>query len=220
MDFLVQRFVPGAEFGVFYVRQPEEGSGRVFSITDKRLPTVTGDGLSTLEDLVLADSRAICLAPLYLEMLGERAAEVPAAGECVRLAELGTHCRGAVFLDGARHRTPDLEAAVDAMSKSFTGFFFGRYDIRVPSVDDLEAGRNLQVVELNGVTSEATHIYDRRNSLRQAYSTLFEQWQLAFEIGSQNRDRGVQPTSVAELWAELRRYRQARRAARREDLAE
>lgn len=220
MDFLVQEFVPGVEFGVFYVRLPAEEKGSIFSITDKRLPGVTGNGHSTIEDLVLADDRAVCLAPLYLELLGERITEVPAAGKTVRLAELGTHCRGAVFLDGRELLTPDLEASVDAMSHSLEGFFFGRYDIRVASVADFQAGRGLRVIELNGVTSEATHVYDRRHSLLDAWSTLFKQWQLAFEIGSQNRDRGVEPASFGELWSEIRRYRRTRRAAEREDFPE
>ena len=82
---------------------------------------------------------------------------------------------GAVFVDGGGHCTPALEQTVEAMSRSLAGFFFGRYDIRVASLEDFEAGRDLRVVELNGVTSEATHIYDRRNTLREAWSTLCEQ---------------------------------------------
>jgi pimeloyl-ACP methyl ester carboxylesterase/membrane protein DedA with SNARE-associated domain len=220
MDFLVQEFIPGLEFGVFYIRLPAEPDGKIFSITEKHLPTVTGDGRSTLEELVLADPRAVCLAPLYLERLGARCSEVPAARQTVRLADLGTHCRGAIFLDGGNLLTPTLEATVDAMSKTFDGFFFGRYDIRVPSKEHLKNGRNLRVVELNGVTSEATHIYDRKNSLFTAYKTLFKQWQLAFEVGDQNRDRGTEPVTLSTLAREISRYRRARRAALQEDFAE
>ncbi len=109
---------------------------------------------------------------------------------------------------------------MDAMSKTFDGFFFGRYDIRVPSKEHLKNGRNLRVVELNGVTSEATHIYDRKNSLFTAYKTLFKQWQLAFEVGDQNRDRGTEPVTLSTLAREISRYRRARRAALQEDFAE
>ena len=41
-DTIVQAYAPGAEFGVFYVRHPDETAGRIFSITEKRFPTVTG----------------------------------------------------------------------------------------------------------------------------------------------------------------------------------
>jgi len=49
----------------------------------------------------------------------------------------------------------------------------------------------MKIVELNGVTSEATHIYDPKLSLFGAYRVLFEQWRIAFEIGYLNRTRGI-----------------------------
>jgi hypothetical protein len=74
----------------------------------------------------------------------------------------------------------------------------------------LRAGRGLRVVELNGLTAEATHIYDPRHGLLYAYRVLFEQWRLAFEIAAANRARGARPASVAELRALLRARRVAR----------
>jgi hypothetical protein len=54
-------------------------------------------------------------------------------------------------------------------------------------------------VELNGVTSEATHIYDPKQSLCGAYRVLFEQWRIAFEIGLQNSERCACQTSLPSL---------------------
>ena len=217
VDFLAQEYVPGVEYGVFYVRFPDHAQGQIFSITDKRLPAVTGDGRRSVEQLVLADDRAVCLAPRYLRALGDRCAEVPRPGEEVQLATIGTHCRGAVFLDGGHLLTPSLESTIEAMSQSYKGFFFGRYDIRVGSRDAFQRGRGLKVIELNGVTSESTHIYDPAVSLWRAYRTLFRQWHIAFEIGKRNRDRGKSPAMIRSLLADLLRYRLARRSARRED---
>ena len=206
-DFLVQRFVPGPEFGVFYFRRPDQSTGRVFSITVKELPQIEGDGRSTIEELILRDTRAVCMASFYLAQLGARCHEVPAAGESIPLAELGTHCRGAIFLDGTDLCTPELEASIDRISHSIEGFFFGRYDVRVPSVEALTAGKDIQVVELNGVTSEATDIYDPRNSILDAYKKLFAQWSLAFEIGELNRRRGIDPAGIRFVLRSLLEYR-------------
>jgi hypothetical protein len=63
------------------------------------------------------------------------------------------------------------------------------------------------VMELNGVTSEATAIYDARNGLFAAYRTLFDQWRLAFEIGAANRDRGVRTLGPLDLARLIARYR-------------
>jgi pimeloyl-ACP methyl ester carboxylesterase/membrane protein DedA with SNARE-associated domain len=199
-DTIVQAYAPGAEFGVFYVRRPGEPSGWIFGITEKRFPQVRGDGVATLEELILGDERAIAMAPFYLRRHAGRLSWVPAAGEEVPLVELGTHCRGAVFFDGGWVETPELRAAIDRLSRGYPGFWFGRYDIRTPDVADFQAGRNFKVLELNGATAEATNIYDPRNSLTQAYRTLFEQWRLAFEIADANLARGARQANWGELW--------------------
>ena len=74
-----------------------------------------------------------------------------------------------------------------------------RLDLRAPSAECFLEGRDFKVLEINGVTSEASHIYDRKYSLWQAYRVLFEQWRLAFEVGARNRDRGVRPATIGEF---------------------
>jgi hypothetical protein len=139
------------------------------------------------------------MAPTHLDRLADELDRVPAVGEDVRLVEVGTHRLGALFLDGDRWRTPALEKAVDQISHSFPGFFFGRYDLRAPSFEAFQRGEQIKVVELNGVTSEATHIYDPENGLLDAYKVLFRQWALAFEIGARNRARGARPVGALAL---------------------
>jgi pimeloyl-ACP methyl ester carboxylesterase/membrane protein DedA with SNARE-associated domain len=205
-DALAQEFVAGPELGVFYVRLPDEESGRIFSITEKRLIEVVGDGESSLEHLILSDRRAVCMAPLFLRRHRARLREIPGRGERVRLVDVGTHCRGALFLDGNRFHSPELETAIDQLSRQVPGFFFGRYDLRAHSEEAFREGRDFKVLELNGVTSEATHIYDPSLGLLNAYRVLFEQWRLAFEIGAQNRRLGVSPTPLTALIGVLRNW--------------
>jgi hypothetical protein len=209
---MVQEYVSGHEYGVFYTRLPEESRGRIFAITDKRLIAVTGDGKRTLEQLILADNRAVCMARFFLARHAERLDWVPPAGDEVPLTRLGTHARGALFLDGAHLATPALLNAVDQLGREYDGFCFGRYDLRAPSAEALASGGPFQVIELNGVSSEATSIYDPRHGLFHAWRTLCAQWRLAFEIGARNRVRGARPATVRELLRLLRRHRRATRA--------
>jgi membrane protein DedA with SNARE-associated domain len=190
---IVQKYVGGLEFGVFYVRHPGEATGRIFSITEKRFPEVVGDGRSTFRQLVLRDRRATRIANVYLQRDADR---IPAPGERVRLVEIGSHSRGAIFLDGSGYETPELLAAVDAVAQCHPGFYFGRFDLRTPSLADFQAGR-FSVLELNGVSAEATHIYDPAVSIWEAYRVLFQQWSLAFEIGAANRASGARPLTLA-----------------------
>jgi hypothetical protein len=208
VDTIIQEHVAGFEFGVFYYRHPEEERGRIFSITEKRFPAVVGDGIGTLEKLILADERAVCMARFYLSKNEDRLWEVPQEGQGIQLVELGTHCRGAIFLDGGWVKTEALEDAIERISRRFAGFHYGRFDIRADSIEEFKQGKNFKVIELNGVTSEATHIYDPQNSLFDAYRVLFHQWRIAFEIGAANRARGVRPTSLRELIKLLVEYRE------------
>src|SRR5207244_1061456 len=78
----------------------------------------------------------VCMAHFYMHRLRSRLAWVPADGERVQLVEIGNHCRGAVFYDGSWIITPELEAIIDRISRSYPGFYFGRFDVRTPSLDD------------------------------------------------------------------------------------
>ncbi len=200
-DTIIQEYVPGDEFGVFYYRYPNEANGHIFSITEKKFPVVIGDGKHTMEQLILNDDRAVCMAQFYCDKQGERLYDVPRAGERIQLVEIGAHSKGTIFLDGTRYKTDALEAAMDRLCRSFDGFYFGRFDLRVPSLEALQQGRDFKIIELNGVTSEATSIYDPKNSVLAAYRVLFAQWRIAFEIGRQNRARGARVTSPRELSA-------------------
>ncbi|MEP7307464.1 MAG: hypothetical protein ABJA98_18300 [Acidobacteriota bacterium] len=136
---------------------------------------------------------------------------MPAAGESLTLAELGTHCRDALFLDGDWVRSQALEARFDAIAKGFDGFFFGRFDVRLTGdADDgiqaFRAGHGFKILELNGVTSEATHIYHPGTPLMTAYRVLMRQWRIAFEIGEENHRLGAAQTSVRQLILLSREY--------------
>jgi hypothetical protein len=210
-DVIVQEYVPGLEFGVFYVRLPSESRGRILSITDKRLPAVVGDGRRTLEQLILSDRRTLGMARFHLERHREALTGIPGEGRVVSLGDCGSHCRGATFLDASSLLTSELEQAFDDVARSYEGFYFGRFDVRVPSVEEFAAGRGFKILELNGVTSEATHIYDPDVSVIDAYRALFEQWRLVFEIGAENIARGAMATSMTELARLVARYRASSR---------
>jgi hypothetical protein len=182
-DLLLQAHVPGLEFGLFYVRHPAWARGELVSLTAKHLPSVLGDGRANVEELLLAAPEHLGMLPFFLRTLGPKLAHVPAAGERFFLGDLGTHCRGALFLDAAHLRSAELELALERVSRTFEGFHLGRYDVRAPSAEALMRGE-FSVLELNDLTSEPTHIYDPRHSVWHAWRTLAGQWSMAFRIGA------------------------------------
>ena len=204
---LAQRYAPGPlEAGIFYYRFPHEARGHIFAITEKVFPILIGDGKSTVTELIWSDPRARFMADKYLQRFTERQGEVLAVGEELKLVEAGNHAQGCVFRDAMRFCTPELKSRMDEISQKVTGFFIGRYDIRYASEENLRAGGNFQIIELNGAASEATSIYDARNSIFAAYRTLFQQWDLVFAIGAANRKRGCAPTNLPLVWQKWREY--------------
>lgn len=211
---VIQAYHPGPfEAGVFYYRFPDAAEGQIFSITDKVFPVLSGDGRSTVEQLIWRDSRLRMQARVFRERHFERLGKVLAAGETYPLVRAGNHCQGTLFLDGAHLVTPELRERIDQIAKSLNGFFIGRFDIRYTNIEKFKQGTDLAIVELNGVTSESTNIYDPRRSLRFAYGTLGRQWKLLFSIGAAVRSRHrQQPVSAVELGTLIWRYFRSERA--------
>jgi membrane protein DedA with SNARE-associated domain len=208
-DVLVQEYAAGpCEVGIFYYRFPDQERGRIFAITEKIFPVVTGDGLRTVEQLILDDSRAAIMARTYLHRHRAVRGKVLAAGERLKLVEAGNHCQGCIFRDGMHLWSAELEARIDQISRQVPDFFIGRYDVRYAQDSDILAGENFKILELNGASSEATSIYDSRNSIFQAYATLFKQWDLVFAIGAANRKLGHRPATVSLLRDEWKKYQE------------
>ncbi len=205
---IVQRYAPGPhEAGIFYYRYPAAPKGKIFAITHKIFPTLTGDGRRTLRELIEADERAAMMAAVYCRRFRAQLERVLAPEESFRLVETGNHAQGCLFKDGMFLHTPALEERIDEISRQVDGFFVGRYDVRYKSPSLLKAGKGFQIVELNGAASEATNIYDPKHSLRDAYAILHRQWAIVFAIGAANRRNGAKPATLRRLWQLWRNYR-------------
>ncbi|MGH7243593.1 MAG: carboxylate--amine ligase [Phycisphaerales bacterium] len=205
---LAQVYHPGPfEAGVFYVRLPSNKRGRIFSITDKVQPHVTGDGRSSLETLIWRHPRLRLQASVFLRRLTDAARRVPRVGEDVLLAVAGNHCQGTMFRDGAHLLTPALAQAIGRIAETAPGFFFGRFDIRYESAEGFKSGRDFRIIELNGVLSESTNIYDPAFGLFHGLRVLARQWELAFKIGSENAARGARRATLREVLREVIKHR-------------
>lgn len=189
-----------AEAGVFYIRKPGEAQGQIFSLTLKYFPYVYGDGSSTLGELIACDRRAGTLKDIYLPRHAGRQNQVLAPGEPYRIAFAGSHSRGTIFRDGNRYITEPMRRAFDGIAKDIDGFYFGRFDVRFSSIEELQQGRNFTILECNGAGAEATHIWDRKTSLAAAYHVLMRQYSLLWEIGAKNVRRGARPARLIDLF--------------------
>lgn len=192
-DFIIQEFVWRAgEFGVLYHRFPGESKGKITSITLKEFLSVTGDGRSSVLELVEQNPRAL----LQLERLQDTHAHllpaVPAAGEQVSLGVIGNHSKGTRFISGNHLIDRELEAAFDNIADQIPGFNYGRFDIKCDSWEELKQGKNITILEINGVCSEPTHIYDPEEmTYPGALLEIMKHWMLIEKIARANRRLGA-----------------------------
>lgn len=204
---LAQVYHPGPfEAGIFYCRMPDDPRGRIFSITDKHFPVLIGDGASTVQALIWRHPRLRMQAGTFLARMNGQATAILGAGQRLPLVIAGNHCQGTMFRDGAHLLTPALENAIDAIAQRFAGFYFGRFDVRYRDPEEFKAGRGFAIIELNGVTSESTNIYDPSWRLTQAYAVLFRQWSLLFQIGARNRRLGRPVSRIGAVIRDVRAH--------------
>ena len=200
-DFIIQEFLDlPLEFGVFYVRKPSENDGKVISINSKEMLTVTGDGKSSLNQLIDKNDRAKLQKERLSHLFPKDWSRVIPNEEAFELNTIGNHCLGAKFLNGNDLITPRLNESFNKLSKQIPGFYFGRFDLRCSTLQDLENGK-VMIMELNGCGAEPAHIYQPGYSLLGALKVLFQHWKVMFEISVENHNRGVPYLS----WTEARK---------------
>lgn len=194
---VLQRYHPGPrEYGVLWARDPESirdphafPRGEILGITIKELPVVTGDGRRSIRELILAHSRHRVMHRAFFRAMRDSLNEVPSDGEEVTLGAAANHAQGAIFRDGSYLITPELSGAIDEIALGFSdehgrGFDIGRFDIRAASDDALARGEHLGVIELNGVASEPTQLYDPDRSYAWAARQIVEYWRRAADLGA------------------------------------
>lgn len=191
-DFIIQEFIDYTiELGVFYHKYPNQHKSDITSVTSKEFLSITGNGGHTFEALIKKSVRASNQYDRMRIKFAEVWHEVIPDGEKILLEPIGNHCRGTMFLNSNHLINAELIAVFDKISKDIPGFFYGRYDLKVKSLEDLYAGKNIRVMELNGVASEPAHIYDPQFSLLAAYAELYKHLKIIAEISMQNQQKGI-----------------------------
>lgn len=191
-DYVIQDMIPFAnEVGIFYVRYPNEKQGRITGIVAKEFLIINGDGVSTIENLIKNNPRHAMQLSVLKQEYGSKLQEILPKGESVNLVPYGNHARGAKFIDGTNWITPKLTKTINEMCLQIPGFYFGRLDVMYNSFEELERGENFLLVELNGASSEPTHIYDPKHSLFFAWKELARHIKYMFEISMMNHKNGI-----------------------------
>ena len=207
VDFILQEFIHfPEEISVMYYRKPGEGRGMVSSICVKEMLKVCGDGQSTVKELIQLNDRAI----LQLERMAKTSPDllksIPPSGELLELEPIGNHSRGTMFLNGNHHIDDQLIDIFDQIGQQMDGIYYGRFDLKCKSMEEVKKGHGFKILEFNGIASEPAHIYDPSYPLFDKYRDIQKHWRVIYDIGKIQRKRGVHGMSWKEATDSLKAY--------------
>ena len=206
-DFIIQEFINyETELGIMYFHYPNNTLSGINSIVIKEYLSITGDGVSDIETLIKNHLRAQGRLDYLLNKFSNQLHQILSKGENLLLEPIGNHIRGTKFLNGNHLINEKLIKIFDEIAKPIEGFYIGRFDLKVKSINDLYEGKNIKIMELNGVTSEPAHIYDPSTFILKAYQALFTHYKLIYIIAKQNIELGHTYLPLKFVWKQIRMH--------------
>lgn len=191
-DYILQEFIPyPIEVSVFYYRHPDDLGGTITGFLRKEYMIVTGDGQSTLNALMDACPHArLHLKELKSKHVNELD-EVLQVGKEFYLSHALNLSRGGKLVNLELQKDKALLQVFDNLSHCTQQLYYGRYDIKCVSIEDLKRGENFIILEYNGSGGEPHHVYGNGNTLLRACIILAQHWHMLFVISKRNHEKGV-----------------------------
>lgn len=210
LNLIIQEFIEYKnECGIFYYKIPGENEGVITSVTLKKYLSVFGDGKSTLLSLINTNKRANNYIDLILELNKDTLNSIPSKNEKIILNVIGNHSKGTEFINGNHLISTDLKNTLNKINLNIDGWYYGRVDIKYNSFEELLEEKNFKILEINGVISEPTHIYDStKGSYFGALKSIKEHWKIIYKIGvKNNKINQIQYTNLRYLLTVYFRYK-------------
>jgi len=193
--YILQKFTANPyECGVFYIRQ--NGQPKITGINQKHFPTVVGNGRDSVSVLARNHHRYTKHWNSFLQDIDT--SEVLEEGAEKRLSFIGSHTLGCKFTDDIHLHTPELEQAIFDVFDSQPGFNFGRVDVKAADEAAFMRGEFV-VIEVNGVASLPTHMFDPKYSVWQAYGIFFEHAKYLVKIAAEQRHQPMELLSYSQV---------------------
>jgi|TARA_B110000037_G_scaffold19271_1_gene20482 D-alanine-D-alanine ligase-like ATP-grasp enzyme len=199
-DIIIQEFIDHPlEFGILYYKHPKTGEDGISSITKKEFPFVLGDGKSSLKTLVTNKYKNSNFENINCQNLNQ----VLNKAEHFALEYIAHRNKKCVFKNFNFLNSKKLVETFRNITSNMDSFHFGRFDVKVKSIEDLIDDNNIKILEVNGVNSQPIHIFDPSYSTYKCYKDLHEHWRLIYKISKQNVTKGYQPIKTKYLIREI-----------------
>ncbi len=191
-DYILQEYIQlPLEVSVFYYRFPHQQKGKITGFLKKDFLEVRGDGKSTLWELILDYPRVQFRLDEMKLKHREKINSVIPMGEVYVLSHALNLSRGGILISLKHEKDERLLKVFDDISHYTKYFYYGRYDIKCQSIEDLKQGKHFSILEFNGSGAEPHHVYGNGYYLWEACLILVEHWKILCEISRINRKNGT-----------------------------
>jgi hypothetical protein len=205
VDYIIQNLIKSPlEVSIFYYRFPFEQKGNITGFLKKEVPEVVGDGKNSLAELI----ETFALRPGF--NVDEWKAKhhnnlnhIVPKGEVYPLSLVANLSRGGKLISLAHEKDERLLKVFDDLSHYTKHFYYGRYDIKCNTIEELKEGK-FSILEYNGCGAEPHHIYGVGNNLLHAYKIILHHWRVLYKISKYNHQQGTKYWKFREGYTFLR----------------
>lgn len=207
-DYIIQEWVGyPVEVSVFYYRFPHAQTGTITGFIKKEFLQVKGNGRSTLWELVQNYDRVQFRLEEMKAKHAHKLNEIIPEGEIYILSHALNLSRGGKLVSLEHEKDARLLKVFDGLSHYTKHFYYGRYDIKCASVEDLKEGKNFSILEYNGCGAEPHHAYGNGNTLWQAHKIFLHHWKILYQISKYNHTHGYPYWKLDRGWNFLKAAR-------------
>ncbi len=159
-DYIIQELVTyPLEVSVFYYRFPDQQKGTITGFIKKEFLEVRGDGRSTLLELIKNYDRVQFRLQEMKAKHEHKLYDIIPKNEIYILSYALNLSRGGKLVSLEHEKDEGLLKIFDNLSHYTRHFYYGRYDLKCASIEDLKEGKSFSILEYNGSGAEPHHAY-------------------------------------------------------------
>lgn len=199
-SWLVQEYIDyPREYSIVYYRYPDTGQIGISSICRKAYPNVTGDGVSTIAELIRTLPNPFIDRSYLLDKWKSSRSTILPQGEKLILHCIGNYSRGSKFYKVDDAHPHCMATALQLAFHNVDDINFCRFDIKAKSYEAVRRGE-YKIMEINGAKAEPIHIYDPHSTFVSRWRDIRHHWRTLYIIVLQQRNKNFKfPSNRAGL---------------------
>jgi hypothetical protein len=191
-NFHLEKFHDDREFALSFTKDPDTGEYQTWSLVEKQIPFVVGDGNTTLRELIVNKVEEMNLASDRKDKIfncfsqEDLETKLP-DGEHKTIVKMASISYGTTFkkIDLKETQMQQLRTLLPLLIEDSKGIYQGRFDLRAKSLEDLLEGL-LKIIEKNGLGGMPMEIYESHLSISEKYKILFTYFEYLLQIAERN----------------------------------